>query len=221
MVDIVLFGAGQFVDVIATYLDCHTEDRIVGYTVDKAYRQSDVYRGQPLVDWETLEEQFPPSQVKLFGPVSYRWANRFRRDRFIEGKERGYLFYTFIHPSAYIYTEEIGENTLILEGNTVQPYASVGENCILWSHNHIGHHTSVGSHCFLASHVGIGGNTKIDEGVFFAGKSGAIDNLHIGAWSFFSPGAIAMLDVAPDTVVAAPPVRMSEGAAKHYAKRFR
>ena len=221
MVDLVLFGAGQFIDVVATYIEHHTDDRIIAYTVDKAYRRSDQHRGLPLVDWETLEHQFPPSQVQLFGPISYRDANRFRKNRFLEGKARGFSFYTFIHPATYIYTQDIGENSLILEGNTVQPYASVGDNCILWSHNHIGHHTTLGAHCFLASHVGIGGNSQIDEGVFFAGKSGAIDNLKIGAWSFFSPGAIALSDVAAETVVAAPPVRMSAGAARRYAKKFR
>ena len=218
--DIVLFGAGQFADVVAVYLEAHSQDRIVAYTVDAAYRQQDEFRGLPLVDWESLEQFYPPGSVQILGPISFRDGNRFRRDRFEDGLARGYSFYTFVHPNCDNYAANIGQNVLILEGNTLQPYTEIGDNCILWSNNHIGHHTQLGKHCFLAGQVGLGGNTQVGEGVFLAGKSGAIDNVSIGDWSLMNFGAYATQNIPPDSIVASPKIRMIEGGAARYAKRL-
>ena len=218
--DIVIFGNGQLADVVAEYVEQHAEVRIAGYTVDSAYRRTDTFRGLPLVDWEELERHFPPDQVQLFGPISYRDGNRFRRDRFEEGRSRGYRFYSFVHPDSRIYTQDIGENVLILEGNTLQPFSAVGDNCILWSNNHIGHHTSLGAHCFLTSQVGLGGNTRVGEGVFFAGQSGAIDNLEIGDWCLLSPNAVATADMPADSILAAPKPRLVKGVARRSVGRL-
>jgi NDP-sugar pyrophosphorylase family protein len=53
------------------------------------------------------------------------------------------------------FTESVGlgENCLVLEDNTIQPFASIGRNVTLWSGNHIGHHAQIRDHCFIASHV--------------------------------------------------------------------
>lgn len=218
--DLVIFGAGQLADVVTTYLEHHSDNRIVGYTVNQSYRNADQFRGLPLVDWETLENDFPPDKVLLFGPVSFREGNRFRRDRFLDGKRRGYHYYTFIHPETHIYTKDIGENVLILEGNTLQPFTEIGDNCVLWSNNHIGHHTKLGAHCFLTSHVGLSGNITVGEGVFFGGKSGAADNIQVGSWCIFSIGSIATHSIPDEAIVAAPKMRIIKGAARRYAKKL-
>ncbi len=219
MTDIVIFGAGQFAEVLTVYLEQDTNDKVVGYTVDNLYCSTDTFNGLPLVAWENLESHFPPSQVQLLGPISYRGANRFRKDRFLEGKSRGYAFYTFIHPSAYIYSNKIGENVIILEGNTLQPFVEIGDNCILWSHNHVGHHTIIKAHNFLCGRVTIGGNVVIEEGVFWAGCTTAKDNINIGAWSFLTPGTIALENIPEDSILVREKNRLLKKAAhKHYKK---
>ena len=40
MADIVVFGAGQIAEVAKVYIDAHSPDRIVGFTVDAAYRHA-------------------------------------------------------------------------------------------------------------------------------------------------------------------------------------
>lgn len=219
--DIVLFGVGQFSAVVSEYLRSFAhEDRIVGYTVDREYLNGETFNGLPVCAWEDIEQRFAPDQVQLFGPISYRNGNRFRRDRFLEARARGYRHYRFVHPASHVHTTEIGSNVLILEGNSVQYFASIGDNCVLWSNNHVGHHTRIGDHCFLTGHVGIGGNTTVGEGVFFAGRSGAIDNLVIGDWSLLSPNAVATADMPPDSILAGPKLRLVKGAAQRSARRL-
>lgn len=180
MKDVVIFGTGAMAEVAAVYLRAHSDYRIVGYTVDAAFRGGDRHDGLPLVAWEELERHFPPDEVLLFGPMTYKRMNTIRRDRYLEGKARGYGFARFIHPGAHVHATEIGENCLILEVNVIQPFVTIGDNVILWSMNHIGHHSRIGDHCFLASQVGIAGNVTVGPECHLAGKAGISAGLTLG-----------------------------------------
>ena len=181
MSKVVIFGIGQLAQTVTVYLERESSHEIAGYVVDAAYRNGlTEFMGRPVFDWESLEKSFAPEDGVLFGPISYRGLNRFRRDRYLEGKARGYSFLSFIHPASHVYTDDIGENCLVLEANTIQPCVRIGNNVMIWSGNHIGHHTEIGDHSFLTSHVGISGNCRIGSGCFFAGKSGVADNVRVG-----------------------------------------
>jgi sugar O-acyltransferase (sialic acid O-acetyltransferase NeuD family) len=201
MAEIVVFGAGQIAEVAKVYIDAHSSDRIVGFTVDAAYQHSDTFLGLPLVAWERLEDRFPPGSVKLLGPLSYRGLNDFRRERHLEGKARGYAFTSFVHPASHIYTHDIGENNFILENNVIQPFVRIGSGVIIWSSNHIGHHAVIADYCFLASHVGLGSGVRLGESCFLGGKAGVETGVEIGRASFLGGGAIVKRNLPAESVV--------------------
>ncbi len=201
MADIVMFGIGMLADVAKVYLDAHSEHQILGFTVDAQYATTDRFHDLPVVPWEQLEAVFPPDRVALLGPITYRRMNAFRRERYLEGKARGYQFASFIHPDSHIYTKDIGENCFILENNVIQPFAKIGNNVIIWSGNHIGHHCVIGDHCFLASQVGISGSTRIGEGCFVGGQVGITECLTIGDDCMLSGGTVIAKDLPSGSVV--------------------
>lgn len=179
--DVVLFGTGHVAEVISVYLEHFSDLNVVGYTVDANYLQElDSLNGKPVVAWEELKTHFPPDQVRLMGPLTYKRLNQVRRDRYLEGKAGGYRFASFIHPASNILTDRIGDHVIILEQNVIQPFATIGDNVIIWSGNHIGHHATIGNHCFLASMVGISGNTQIGEECYLGGQVGIAHGLTIG-----------------------------------------
>lgn len=201
MAEIVVFGAGDIAEVATVYLQRHSEHRIVAYTVDAKFLKADSFCGKPVVAWEELEREYPPGRVRLLGPLSFRRMNEFRRDRYLEGKARGYSFITFVHPSSHVYTEHIGENCFILEQNVIQPFARIGDNVMMWSGNHIGHHTVIGNHCFFSSQVGISGGTIIGDGCFFGGAVGVGSGVKIGNACFFGEFTRIVREQAPDGAV--------------------
>lgn len=201
MADIVIFGAGQIAEVAKVYIEAHSEHRVVGFTVDAQYAKSDRFAGLPLVAWDRLEASFPPDQVALLGPLSYRRMNELRRDRYYEGKARKYCFISYIHPHSHIYTTEIGENCFILEANVIQPFTKIGDNVIIWSSNHLGHHCKIGDHCFIASHVGIAGAARIGERCFLGGKVGVSNGVTVGDACFLGFGVRIVKDLPPGSVV--------------------
>lgn len=200
--DIVLFGTGDMAAVAAVYIRAEApEMRIVGYTLDDEYCISDVHDGLPLVPWSMLETRFPPDRVRIFGPLSYQRMNTFRRDRFLEGKARGYGFARFVHPDGSNYAEQIGENCLILERNVLQPFCRIGDNCIIWSGNHIGHHAVIGDHVFISSQVGIAGSSVIGDECHLGGQVGITHGLTLGARCAVLNGAFVSTDLPEGTVV--------------------
>jgi len=201
MSDIVIFGASEGAQVVHTYLKRYSDDRVVGFTVDAAYATSKRYDGLPLVPWERLDEVFPPTQVKLLGPISYRRLNEFRRDRFLEGKARGYNFASFIHPSCVIDASEVGEHCFILAGTVIEPYTTIGNNAAIWGRTYIGHHSVIADHCFISGEVVIGATTRLGERCFLGIRSGTTPDTTIGEGCFVSADAFVTKSIPPGSVV--------------------
>lgn len=201
MADLVLFGTGSMADVVRVYIEQHSEHRIVGFTVDAAYRKSDHFGAYPVFEWENLEQHFPPDSVMLLGPLTPTHMNSLRRDRFHDGLARGYSFASFIHPSNMNYAEKIGSNCVILEGNILEPASVVGDNVIIWSSNVIGHHVMIGDHCFLSSQNGIAGNASIGAECFIGSQTGIGPGVKIGARSVVVNGAGTDRDLPEESVL--------------------
>lgn len=201
MSDIVIFGSGMVAQVARVYIERHGPDRIVGFTVDAAYKEGDTFDGYPLVAWEELEKHFPPGEVKLLGPMTFKQLNTVRRDRYHEGLQRGYEFTSFIHPDSHVYTEDIGENCFILEKNTIQPFVTIGNNVMIWSGCHIGHHASIGDGCFIATGTAVGGAATIGKECHISGHAGIVQNLKIGDRCAILNRALVTQDLPDDSVI--------------------
>lgn len=204
--NVVVFGTGMVSEVISVYLEKFSDLKIVGYTVDREFMPEDnLFNGLPTVAWDEIEDHYPPNEVQLIGPLTYQRLNQIRKDRYLEGKAKGYAFASFIHPASHVLTNQIGDHVIILEQNVIQPFASIGNNVILWSNNHIGHHTSIGDHCFLASYVGISGSVKIGEQCYLGGQTGVVHGLEIGARCVTLNAAVVKETLPDDTVIVGPP----------------
>ncbi len=208
MPDIVLFGVGQIAEVAKAYLDWEGSHRVVAFTVNAAYRTQETKDGLPVVAWETLEISHPPGQVSLFCPISYRGVNQYRKDRFLEGQQRGYDFISFIHPKAYYYGTPVGLNCFIMEACILQPCTTIGDNCILWSGSHIGHHTTIRSHSFVATAT-VGGSADVGERCLLGGKCSVRDNVRLGEATVVGATAYVDRDMPDHSVIAAPKSRIS------------
>lgn len=217
--DIILFGVGQIAEVMAHYVQQDPALNLVGFTVDRQYLPpSGAFKGLPVAAWEDVSSTFPPHLIRLLGPVSYRGNNTFRRDRHLEAREKGYRFASYVHPSSHVGGAEIGENSVILEDCTVQPYARLGAGTILWSKVHIGHHAQIGDFCFFASFCGIAGNARVGDCTFFGGQTGLADNRSVGSGCIVGAGTVLTEDVPDGALAVARGVRIVQNGARRFAR---
>lgn len=207
MADVVIFGAGDTAQLMAFYFKQVGEHRIVGFTVDADRFQATSFEGRPVVPWEELERHFSPSEVRLFAPISYAKLNTVRRERFFEGRSRGYRFISFIHPSVSYYGTPVGENCLIFQGTYVMPYSQIGDNVMIWGGG-VGHHSRIGDHCFLTQ-AHVSANTSLGPRCFIS-FSDVIDGVTIGEACVVARGAFVTRSLPAGTVVVGAPSEVSK-----------
>lgn len=200
MSKVVIFGVGQIAELAHYYLTTDSEHEIVGFTVDSAYLDSEIYKDLPVVAFENLINTYPPDQYKLFIPISYKKVNKIRAEKYYEAKKKGYSFISYVSSRAAYYGTPIGENCFIFENNVIQPFTEIGNNCILWSGNHIGHHTKIKDHCFLASHIVVSGSVEVGEFTFIGVNATLRDNIKIGRENVIGAGALILSDTEDKSV---------------------
>lgn len=198
---LVIFGCGDIAQLAHFYFTKQSDYQVVAFAVDSQYLKEPSFCGLPLVEFELLEEIYPPSDFDLFIAISYSGINRLRMEKFNQAKRLGYSLASFVSPHATILNEgAVGENCFILEDNTIQPFVSIGDNVTLWSGNHIGHHSRIENHCFLASHIVVSGGVVIKERCFIGVNVTLRDHVTVGEASVIGAGALILSDVEPEGV---------------------
>lgn len=198
---IVIFGAGDIAELAHYYFTHDSSYEVVAFTVDSAFLTQDRLAGLPVVPFETLTRDYPPSSHSAFVALSYSKLNEVRREKYLALKALGYDLASYVSSRATILNDgKIGENCFILENNVIQPFASIGNNVTLWSGNHIGHHSRIADHCFLASHIVVSGGVDIGEACFLGVNATLRDHIRIGERCVIGAGALILADAAPDGV---------------------
>ena len=204
MKNLVIFGAAQISEVLGFYFDNDSDYDVVGYTVDREFLNNDTFQGRPLVAFEDIADYFPPSDHDLFIALSYQKMNQVRAAKYFEANEKGYTLARYISTKATTWDGlVIGENSFIMEDNTIQPFADIGNNTILWSGNHIGHHSTIGDHCFISSHVVVSGNVIMGERCFLGVNATLRNNITLGEATLVGAGATVLSDTEAGSVYAA------------------
>jgi len=175
----IIFGCGNISEIAYNYLNDDDRYSVVAFTQNREYVTETMFLDLPVVEFESIANIYDPAEYYLFAPLSATKLNKFREKIYMEGKQKGYQFISYISPHALCFTKKIGENCFILENNVIQYCTSIGNNCILWSGNHIGHHSVIEDHVFITSHVVVSGMCKIGKYSYIGVNSSFKDNLNI------------------------------------------
>lgn len=212
MADLVIFGTGLIAKLAHFYFTKDSKHRVAAFTVDHDYRQSDLFLGLPVIDFERIVSEYSPSQYKMFIAISYRNMNKLRAGKYFQAKEKGYELVSYISSRCTFLTEEPhGDNCFILEDNTVQPFVKIGNDVVLWSGNHVGHDAEIGDHCFISSHVVISGCVRVGEYSFLGVNSTLKNDISIAPHTLIGAGALIMKNTMEKAVyIAAKTARFSK-----------
>lgn len=195
MASVVIFGAGDIARLAHFYFSRDSEHRVVGFAVDAAFRRETTLAGLPLVDFETVERDFPPAECQMFVALSYAEMNQLRARKYAEAKARGYSLASYVSSRCTNLAEDaFGDNCFILEDNTIQPFVRIGSNVTLWSGNHTGHDSVIEDHVFVSSHVVISGHVRVGAYSFLGVNATIRNGITIAPHSLIGGGAVVMAD---------------------------
>ena len=194
MAKVVIFGTSEIAEIAHFYLNRDSEHEVVGFTVDEAYLKTESFYNLPVVPYEKLEKYYSPDEYKLFIAISYQQVNKLRAEKYLNAKNRGYSFISYISSQAFYYGKSVGENCFIMENNVIQPFAFIGNNCLLLGVNSIAHHCIINDHCFLTSNVVLGGGVNIGEYTFLGLNTTIRNYINIGKENIIGAGSIILSD---------------------------
>jgi sugar O-acyltransferase (sialic acid O-acetyltransferase NeuD family) len=206
---VVIFGTGEIAAVAHFYLTHDSPYHVAAFTVDRAFLKQDELSGLPVVPFEEVQTSYPPSQYKMFVPISYRNVNKLRAEKYYQAKDKGYQLISYVSSKATTWPGLVlGDNCFIFENNVIQPFVKIGNDVILWSGNHIGHHAVINDHCFIASHVVISGSVTIGPYSFLGVNSTIRDGIVIAKECVVGAGALILKDTVERGVYLGTPAQL-------------
>ena len=207
--DVVIFGLTQQSSVTWHLLSHSGRHRVVGFTVDAAYRAMESLHGLPVVDFERIETVFPPSACAMIVPLGWKEMNRMRMRKVAAAREKGYELLSFVADGARVAPDfQARPNTIIQPGAIVAPFASIGENCSIRFGGIVSHHSSVGDHCLVATGATISGDARIGAYSVLGAGSVIRDCVTVAPGCFIGAGAVVVADTRENGVYLGVPARL-------------
>lgn len=204
---LVIVGAGEFGEIAYEYFTYDSDYEVVAFAEEQKFRSKNELFGLPVIDFEKMQESYPPTQYEVYVAITYVKLNRARKRLYLECKRKGYKCASYVSSHAFVWHNvEIGENTFIFEDNTIQYHVKIGNNVVLWSGNHVGHRTVIEDDCWLTSHDVISGFCHIKSGCFLGVNATVGDNVTIEKDIVLGAGALTVkdLDAAGNVYIGSP-----------------
>ncbi len=194
---LVIFGVSELAQLAYYYFTNDSPRQVAAFTVDGDYFQEKECMGVPVLPFEQVDKHFAPAEYDMFVAVGYAKLNQARADKCVQAKARGYGLATYVSSRCVTWPDLIiGENCLIMEGNTIQPFVRIGDNVIVWCGSLVSHHVEVGNNCFIAAHAVISGHVKIGANSFIGVNATLRDKIILGEGTIVGAGALALNNTA-------------------------
>lgn len=205
---VVIFGVGQLAELAHFYFTHDSNFEVCGFTLDKDLINTDDFIGLPIVDYENVCNIFPPTEYQMFIAIGYSNLNKNRREKYEDAKQKGYTLASYVSSKSTSWPGlQVGENTFIMEDNTIMPFCKIGNNVLVWVNSILAHHMIIKDHVTITSHCAIGGNVVIDEMAFIGLNSSIKDNVKIGKGAVIGTAANVVKDVENYTLMIGNPAK--------------
>jgi sugar O-acyltransferase (sialic acid O-acetyltransferase NeuD family) len=194
MKDLVIFGTGAFGDLAHYYFQHDSGYSVTAFVLDSAYLKEPNFKGLPVVAFEEVTTQFPPSRYDMFVAVGIQKVNRQRAAKVAEAEAKGYVLPGFLSSKAKAPPDfAIKPNSFVMEGSFVQPYVEIGRDTIVLGNAHIGFRSRIGDHCWLTTPV-LGETVTVGDYTFIGINATVVSNHTIGKSNVIGAGALIHKD---------------------------
>lgn len=208
---LVIFGSTLQAEVAHFLFQEDSEYEVEAFTVQKSFKDKEELFGKPIMNFEEIKEFYPPERFDLFVALGYSQMNNLRHDFVKKAKDMGYTCPSYISSKATTFSDfNCGENCLILEDNTIQPFVKIGNNVTLWSGNHIGHHSKIEDNSFITSHCVISGSCTIGRNSFLGVNCTINDKTTIAPYSLLASGSLITKDTEEAGIYIGSPAKKNE-----------
>jgi len=178
--NLVIIGANTTAEHVYSFVKEYNLFNVIGFAVDAAYKNQDIFLDKPLFEIENLENIIDKKNDLIFVAILWNRLNVDRRNMYLRLQSQGFKFANLVSPTAKIRGKILGNNCWFHDYVIVQHDAIIGANVIVMAYSIIGAHVELKSHCFVAAKSVVGGNCKVGEQCFLGIASIVLDDRKIG-----------------------------------------
>lgn len=130
------------------------------------------------------------------------------KEKIVKSLPKQTKYFTFIHPSAQVYTEhEIGEGSIICSNVVITSNVRIGNHVLVNLNSTIGHDTIIGDYCTINPNSSISGNCKIKSNVFIGSGSSIREKIEIESEAIIGLGTVVVKDIIEEGTYVGVPSR--------------
>lgn len=201
---IVIVGASPFGSLMRRYVEQDGVYQVVAFAVEKPYLKSNEFDGLPLVCFETLRDEYPPSEYLLLNTLGYIQMNGVRGRLMASAEEMGYGHISYVHPTAVV-NSPLGEGCIVLEHASIGFRNTIGKSCLFWMNTVIAHDCAIGDFTYWGPGATTCGNVKVGQRCFIGAGAVLRNRIKIADMCIIGAGSYINRDVdKPGSVYRAP-----------------
>lgn len=198
---LLVFGTGDFADVVSYVLETKLGRPIAAYTVHEKYLPASTYREKPLVAFERIREMYPPREYDaVVGMIGKHMFDQ-REQIFVQLRQMGYRIPNVIDPSACVDTRRMGEGNIILANASIEAHCQIGKGNIIWQNVVMPHHNRLGSFNNLAPSVSLSGYSKVGNHCFVGNNVCLKNRVELSDYVFVGAGTYVAQSIASKKVM--------------------
>lgn len=149
---------------------------------------------------EFYDGSIDTSKLSDFDPLLYSplicISDTFAKKKIVESLPENTKYFTFVHPTAQIYTHyPIGEGSIICPNVIVTTDVKVGNHVLVNVNTSVGHDTRIGNYSTINPNSTISGNCEIQENVFIGCKSAIREKISITSGAVIGMGSVVVKNV--------------------------
>lgn len=198
---LIINGTTQFSRSIANLIKRENAARIIAFTTKGSLIDEQTIDGIPIIPFEDLSESFDSNNCKVLNTIGYSKMNALREKVNKEIEQTGFRLYTFISNSASIYSDTIGQGSIIMPDVYIGSNVKIGHSCIIDAKSSLTHDIIIEDNVYVASGVIIGGNVVVGKNSFIGLGSTIKNKVHIASFTLVGCGSNVIRNISTSKMV--------------------
>ena len=159
---VIIYGISDFSEYVFHFISRDNQVEVIAFTVDSVYKNKTIFCEKPVIDFENLEIDHPPSDCKIFIAIGTTNMNKLRDQYCNLARNKGYDLFNYISKHAIV-SGTYGDNNFIGDFSVVNPKSKIGNGNIIYEHCILADKSVVGNNCYIAPKAVIGSLSEIKD----------------------------------------------------------
>lgn len=201
MEKLIIVGISTTARSIYKFVTDYNLFQVMGFVVDKEYKNTDYFCGLPVFDFDQLPDDFDKQQDFLFIAMEWNRLNADRRDVYNRLKNNSFKLANIISPSAIIHGNLEGDNCWICDYVVIENDVVIKNNVFVKTKATIAHLSMIDSHCFIGANSFLAGGVHVGEQTYIGISATIFNSVNIGKKCLIGGGVVVKRHVSDFTIV--------------------